>query len=226
VKAIIYCRFSPRPNAEESESIETQLDYCRKYCEEHGLEVAGEYEDRAISGDDEDRPGLWEAVDALRRGNVLVVYRLDRLARSVYLSEYIRRQVEKRKARVEAVQGGGNGESPEETFIRQVLQAEAEYSRKVTAIRTKYAMQRHQANGRRMSRRCPYGWKPDPENPRLMVKDDQEQAIIDRIVALRQAGQSLRAIRAALEAEGLGFRDRATWHHTTIQKALKRAGLA
>lgn len=80
-------------------------------------------------------------------------------------------------------------------------------------------------NDRRMSRRCPYGWKPDPENPRLMVKEEQEQAITSRIVALRQAGQSLRAIRAALGAEGLGFRHRGTWHRTTIQKVLRRAGL-
>jgi antitoxin (DNA-binding transcriptional repressor) of toxin-antitoxin stability system len=58
-----------------------------------------------------------------------------------------------------------------------------------------------------------------------MVEDTAEQETIARIVALRQAGQSLRAIRAALEAEGLGFRDRGTWHHTTIQKVLKRAGM-
>jgi DNA invertase Pin-like site-specific DNA recombinase len=226
VKAIIYARFSPRPNAEESESIETQLDYGRKYCEEHGLEVAGEYSDRALSGEDEDRPGLWAAVDALRRGNVLVVYRLDRLARSVYLSEYIRRQVEKRKARIEAVQGGGNGESPEETFIRQVLQAEAEYSRKVTAARTKYAMLRHQAAGRRMGSRIPYGWKQDPANPMLMTKDEGEQATIARIVALRKQGLTLRGIKAVLEAEGRPFRDRPTWNHTTVQKVLKRAGMS
>ena len=225
MKAIIYARFSPRPNAEESESIETQLDYCRKYCEEHGLEVGAEYSDRALSGEDEDRPGLWAAVDALRRGNVLVVYRLDRLARSVYLSEYIRRQVEKRKARIEAVQGGGNGDTPEEVFIRQVLQAEAEYSRKVTAARTRYAMLRHQAAGRRMGSRVPYGWKQDPANRARMVEDEGEQEVIRRIVSLRQEGLTLRGIVAVLQAEGLGVRDRGTWHHTTRQKVLKRAGL-
>jgi DNA invertase Pin-like site-specific DNA recombinase len=226
VKAIIYARFSPRPNAEESESIETQLDYCRKYCEEHSLEVGGEYSDRALSGDDEDRPGLWAAVDELRRGNVLVVYRLDRLARSVYLSEYIRRQVAQRKARIEAVQGGGNGGTPEEVFIRQVLQAEAEYSKKVTAARTKYAMLRHQAAGRRMGSRIPYGWKQDPVNPMLMLKDDEEQATIARIVALRKQGLTLRGIKVVLEAEGRPFRGRPGWNHTTIQKILRREGLS
>jgi hypothetical protein len=30
--AIVYARFSPRPNAGESMSIETQLDRCRAYC--------------------------------------------------------------------------------------------------------------------------------------------------------------------------------------------------
>lgn len=225
MKAIIYARFSPRPNAEESESIETQVDYCRKHCEQHGWELAGEYSDRAISGDDEDRQGLWDAVDALRRGYVLVVLRLDRLARSVYLSEYIRRQVAQRKATIDAVQGGGNGDTPEEVFIRQVLQAEAEYAKKVTAARTKYAMLRHQATGRRMGSMLPYGWHQDPSNEALMVKDDGEQAAIERIVALRKSGLTLRGIVAALAAEKREFRGRPSFRHTTVSKILRRAGL-
>jgi site-specific DNA recombinase len=206
VKAIIYARFSPRPNAAESESIETQLDYCRAHCQAQGLEIAGEFEDRALSGDDEDRPGLWAAVDALRRGYILLVYRLDRLARSVYLSEFIRREVK-------------------EVFVRQVLQAEHEYAKKVAAARTKYAMLRHQAAGRRMGSGCPYGWKRDPKNPPMMVRDEEEQAVIRRIVELRKEGKTLRGIKDILDSEGVLLRGRKGWNHMLVANIVKRAGM-
>jgi len=86
-KGVLYARFSPRRNADESESIEAQFDFCRKWCEENNVEIVGEFADRALSGGDEERPELWAAIEALERSYVLVVYRLDRLARSVYLSD-------------------------------------------------------------------------------------------------------------------------------------------
>jgi DNA-binding transcriptional MerR regulator len=76
-----------------------------------------------------------------------------------------------------------------------------------------------------MGSRIPYGWKQDPANPMLMLKDEEEQATIARIVALREEGLTLRGIKAVLEAEKRPFRGRPTWHHTVIQKVLKRAGL-
>jgi site-specific DNA recombinase len=86
MKAIVYARFSPRPDAAESESNAAQLDLCRAYAKQMGWTVTDEHQDTALSGDDEDRPGLWAALDALPRKGVLLAYKLDRLARSIYLS--------------------------------------------------------------------------------------------------------------------------------------------
>jgi len=41
------------------------------------------FEDHGISGGQARRPGLSEALDALSEGNVLVVWKLDRLGRSL-----------------------------------------------------------------------------------------------------------------------------------------------
>ena len=221
-RAVIYCRFSPRRHADESESIETQLDYCRAYCERQGFKVAGEYEDRAMSGSEEDRPGLWAALESLKRGDVLVAYKLDRLARDVYLSELIQREAQKRGATIQAVEGGANGDSPEQRMIRQVLQAFAEYERKVIAARTKAAMLRHQAAGRRMSAQAPYGWTADPADPSRWVKAPQEQAIIRRIQSLRSQGQGYRAIARTLETAGVPCRGQGGWYHATVKGILTR----
>ena len=224
-KAIIYARFSPRPDAGESESIEKQLAFCRDYCAQQKLQVVGEYEDRALSGGDEERPGLWNAIDALKREYILLAYDHSRLARDVYLSELIQRETRKKGAHIQVLAGAqGNGDTPEQSMIRQVLQAFAEYQRKVTAARTKAVMLRHQAEGRRMSYRTPYGWKQDPDNPKRLIEDKDEQEIIKRIVRERQTGKGFRQICRDLTMDGMGCRG-GPWYHQTVKSILKRQGI-
>lgn len=222
-KAILYARFSPRRNAEESESIETQLELCRAYCAHQKIEIAGEYFDRALSGASADRPGLWCAVGILRRGDTLVVYRLDRLARSVFLSHIIQRAVEKAGARIASASGEGTwSDTPEDALIRNILIALAEYERKVIATRTQVAMLRHQAKGRKMSHVCPYGWQDDPDRPGYMVGNDEERGVIRLIIEQHEAGRSPAAIGAWLVAQGITCRGRIVWHRRSISRILKR----
>lgn len=222
-RAVIYARFSPRRNAEECESIETQMELCRAYCGKHGYAVAGEFQDRERSGDDEDRPGLWDAIAALGHGNVLIVYKLDRLARLVYLSEVIRRQVERAGARIESVnEQSTNGDTPEDALIRQILQAFGEYEKKVIAARTSAAMRRHQLAGRRMGRtdRLPYGWKIDPADPKRMIEDTQEVAAMAAAKALKATGMSLRQIGIALAISGYPPRTGTRWSAEAVRSIL------
>src|SRR5437870_5093362 len=58
--AIVYARWSPRPNAEDCLSIETQLDRCRAYCQGNEYEIVQEYQEPNVSGDD-CRPELEKA---------------------------------------------------------------------------------------------------------------------------------------------------------------------
>jgi hypothetical protein len=40
---VLYARFSPRPNAEECDSVEKQLERCRAYSLGHGYTVDAEH---------------------------------------------------------------------------------------------------------------------------------------------------------------------------------------
>jgi site-specific DNA recombinase len=233
-KAVIYCRFSPRRNAEECESNETQEHYCRKFCDKHGYEVVGVFADADLSGSDEDRPGLWDAVDALKRGYVLVTYKADRLARGVYLDEAIRRSVAKAGGLVEVVEGSPNGEEPQDVLIRQVLAAFAEYERKVIAARTRAAMRRHQLSGRAMSKLTPFGTREGTPvkivdgNGKLTMRrtlepDETEQEILAMILAMHKAGETYRGIARAIEAKGYKPRG-ATWNHHLVRSIVARYG--
>lgn len=226
MKAVIYARFSPRRNEDTCESNDTQIELCQAYCQRQGHTVGAIYQDKALSGDTEDRPGLWDAVDALRKGDVLVVYKLDRLARDVYLSCEIERAVEKRGARILSTTGEGTwNDSPEDEMIRGIIRVVAQYERKVMAARTKAAMLRHQRNGRRMSNRIPYGWMPDPDDPARMLKDEGEQAVVERIIELAGRKYNPRHIARTLAGEGVMARTGRMFGHNTILAILRRVGV-
>lgn len=222
--AVIYARFSDRPGAESCESIEAQLERCRAFCGSRSLKVRLETSDRAKSGADglNERPGLLEALESLSKGDVLVVARRDRLARGVMLMCILEREIESSGATVLSAAGEGTeSQNPESKLIRHVLDAVAEYERELIRLRTKLAMRRHQATGRRMSSKLPYGMKNDPENASRMLPEPLEQAVIERIKALRSEGLALRHICETLTLEGLTCRG-GPWHHKTIGQILAR----
>jgi site-specific DNA recombinase len=219
-RSILYARFSPRPDADESQSCEQQRAACTRYCAAKGYSCVDKdyYEDRSASGDDADRPGLWAAIGALRRGNVLVVRWRSRLARDVYLAEHIRRAVETAGARIEAAEEQ-NGETPDDRFIQQILAAFAEREKRIIAIRTKYAMLRHQRNGRYMGGEPPYGWRT--EDGRLL-QDPDEQHTLGYILEMRERGVSLREIAERLGLKGRPARGGGAWSHGSVAKILRR----
>ncbi len=227
-RAELYARFSPRKDPGKSQSIETQLDLCREFCARTGLEVVAEFSDRSLSGADAARPGLWDAINALKRRWTLVVWKFDRLARDAFLSHLIERRLEKRGARVMSASGEGTIEAgllPAERLRLGVLRLFAEFERDMIRQRTREAMRHHQANGRRMSDRCPFGWTRDLDNPALLVRDEAEQAVMGQMIKMRQTGTSLRDIARRLQAKGVCCRGRPTWHPRTIGRILSRAGV-
>lgn len=221
--AITYARFSPRPNGAECESIEVQQEAIRKYCSENGYTIEAEYADRNASGADRKRPGLWAAMDALKRGWTLMAYQLDRLSRDEYITYMIRQECEKRKVSIISVRDEGTWtDSPSSRLVRKILQALAECEREVTGERTSLAMRRHQRNGRRMSGLLPYGFRADPADKGKLLKDETEQAGLKLMQTMREGGASWNNICKELTARGYKPRG-AKWYTGSVLKIVRRA---
>jgi site-specific DNA recombinase len=221
--AIIYTRFSPHRNRnKESESCDTQEALCRTLAKVENLFVKQVVHDPDISGKDEYRENLWLAINAMEKGDVLLVYKRDRLARNVYLSEQINRSVKKKGGRILAVAGDIEGDGPEQEMIRQVLAAISEYERKLISMRTSHAMRHHMRNGRRMSSKCPYGWKQDPDDDARMVANDEELDAIDRVLELYAENKSYRKTAEAMNDEMPDLSRSKSWTHRTIGRIMRR----
>jgi hypothetical protein len=59
---------------------------------------------------------------------------------------------------------------------------------------------------------------------RQLVPDPDEQAVLERIRALRAEGRSLREIATALTAEGYRPKRAATWHPGSLRLIVNRHG--
>ena len=165
-----------------------------------------------MSGHNKQRDGLWAAIAALKRGYVLVVRWHHRLAKDTQLAHYIRRSVRAKGATIEAVEGV-NGEDPASMMQRKILEAFDEYERKMTCERTSAGMLRNQRNGQRMSAKVPYGTSRDPDDKARLVENEAEQAVIERILALRADGLNYHAICRQLDADGTKPRSK-KWRHS------------
>lgn len=226
MNAVIYARFSPRPSAEECDSVEKQIARCMAYCKANDYRILVVYGDKELSGGRADnRPGLQEALRvACATKAVVVTYSLDRLARNTVDALEISKRLHKHGANWASVQERIDTSTPMGRFVYTLMAALAQLQREQTSDRTSKAMQHHQKNGRRMSERLPYGYRPHPDDPAHMVPDDDEQRIIERICNLYSAGHRLREIGRILEETGDTCRNGGPWYHTTIRRILIREG--
>jgi len=187
-----------------------QLERCRAYSEGHGYTVVAEYKDKDLPGARADnRPGLQKAISAAcKRKAVLVVFSLSRLARCTRDAIDLAASLSTAGADLAVIQENVNTRSPMGRFVFILFSALAELEREQVAERTSADMLRHQAKGRRMTRadRCPYGWRPDPSDPDLLVEDADEQTTIRRIWEERRVGRGLREIARRLDAAGIACR--------------------
>ena len=231
-KAVIYTRFSPQKNSELSQSCHTQESICRRYAKDKGYSVTRVLNDKDVSGADDYRPKLWESIESLGKGDVLIVYKRDRLARNVYLSEQINRLVTKRCGTIEAVSGDIDGNGPEHIMVRQMLASVAEYERKLIAKRTSHAMTQHQKDGFLMSRYAPYGTEQNEDDVAAKVDDptvrvrlepvEIEQEAIEVIQRFVDDGGNSHSIAIKMNRVMPEAARSGKWNATTVARIMKR----
>lgn len=106
-----------------------------------------------ISGAKADRPGLAEALAYLRPGDSLVVWRLDRLGRSLKHLIEIVENLEGRKAGFISLQEGFDTTTSGGKLIFQIFGALAEFERNVIRERTNAGLAAARARGRKGGRK-------------------------------------------------------------------------
>ena len=163
----LYARVSTEDQAER-QTVRAQLDFLRKYCDLHNLPVAGEYLDDGISGSvalDRREAGQRLATDAeAGRFGIVLVYRLDRLGRSLASLLAAHDLLAARGVAIRSVTEPFDTTTSIGTFLFQLLGSLAQLERSTIADRMSLGRNRVAGEGRYTGGPIPLGYDLDADN--------------------------------------------------------------
>lgn len=131
-----YARVSTEDQLNDAQLIELRAAGCHEIFEEHG------------SGASRVRPILARLLHEIKPGDILVVVRLDRLARSVSHLLLVIEQLEGKGAHFRSLQDPIDTSTPQGMFSLQVLGAVAQLERSLISERTKAGIKAAKARGK------------------------------------------------------------------------------
>lgn len=223
MKVILYYRVSSEEQASGGHSLAAQLAKLRAYAALYDLEIVAEVEDAGVSAKTIDRPGLDEALAMLDAGEAdgIVVTKLDRLSRSVadwntLIEGYFG---EKAGKNLFSVGDSIDTRTAAGRLVLNILMSVAQWEREAIGERTRDVLRHKIANGERVGR-VRYGYALTADG--RLVEDENEQAGISTMKALRAEGRSLRQIAAKLDGDGFPTKDGRPWAAATIKRILER----
>lgn len=210
MKVFGYTRVSGQ-SQNEGDGPERQECAIRAFCNTHNLPLL-QFHHEAITGKTEAlaRPVFSEL---LACANVIVVEKMDRLARDLVVSELLLRECRAQKIKVYAADQGlldmaGDCDEPGRKLIRQILGAVAEFEKSTIVMRMNAARQRIIAKGDRCGGAYPYGYYEGEARIKQLAQDFQK------------AGQSLNQIAALLNEAGLKPRFGKQWNKFSVNRIL------
>lgn len=121
-----------------------------------------------FSGSQKERPQLNELLDFLREHDTIVVWRLDRLGRSLRDLLGLVAQIQKKGASLVSLNDAIDTTTPQGTLVFHIFAALAEFERQLIRERTKAGLQSARARGRHGGR--PRGLSQDAENKAAAVE--------------------------------------------------------
>jgi DNA invertase Pin-like site-specific DNA recombinase len=225
VKAVGYIRVSSTTQL-DGYGLAAQEADIRKAAKAHGLKLTQVFRDEGVSGSLEAalRPGLAEALARVESGdaNVLLVPRLDRLARRLTIQEAALAQVWRHGGLMIAADHGevarDDPDDPMRTAMRQMMGVFAQLERSMIVARLRRGREMKRATGGYAAGRPRYGYRADGGS---LVPVPEEQRAITLARRLRKRGLSYRQLADRLEAEGLLPRSGGRWHPAMVSRLMK-----
>lgn len=230
-RAVAVVRVSLGSMAEQGVSLDAQRASVEAYAKAMELDLVEVVEDPGVSGAVPlaQRPGGRRVLELIERGEVAAVIapKLDRLFRDAADALAVTREWDRRGIALHLLDVRLDTSSPVGRLFFSLLAAFSEWERAAIASRTSAALQHLAAMGVMLGGE-PLGRRRSTERDadgRLVVVDAPDEIeTVERILALRAQGASLRAIAAALDAEGrprkLGG---ARWSPSVVRAVIERA---
>lgn len=204
-RAIVLRRVSGDEQFKGGHSLDSQQEDCFAYAAEKGYAVVADLCE-VNSGDYlDERDGLWEARQMMRRkeAEVLVVWKLDRLSRNTDYQSVILYEAGKYEVRVESVLEVID-DTPAGRLNRQIRGIVADLERQNIRERSMRGRKRRAEAGEFLpGRKAPYAYRWADDRKTKLEKDPQTEHIMDEIIVMLRNGWGLREVARHLTTTGV-----------------------
>lgn len=203
----------------EGDGFPRQLAAVEGYAKANGMTLARVFREEGVSGTKEleNRPALQQLLASVNGRNVSVVLveKLDRLARDLMIQETILRDLQRRGVvLVSTMEPDLCSNDPSRKLVRQIMGCIAEYEKSMIVSKLAGARQRMRAKTGACEGRKPYG------------EHKGERRVIERILVLRSAGAAMDTIAETLNTEGLKPRSGKQWYGSSVRNVLLRQSVS
>jgi DNA invertase Pin-like site-specific DNA recombinase len=163
---------------------------------------------------------MLDAINSLKKTDILVVAKRDRLGRDPLVLAMIESAVSRKGAKIISAAGEGTDrDDPASCLMRRMIDAFSEYERLIIGARTKAALKTKKDKGQRVGH-IPFGCKL-AENSVNLEQNEVESSVINNMKELRAKGLSIRDIAIALNKRSLLNREGAKWNHASLHRVMK-----
>ncbi|KAF0810061.1 site-specific integrase protein [Alcanivorax sp. S71-1-4] len=223
-RCAVYCRVSSDERLDQSfNSIDAQKEaghaFIKSQTHEGWIAVADDYDDGGFSGGNMERPALRRLLADIEAGriDIVVVYKIDRLSRS--LADFARmvEVFDRCGVSFSAVTQQINSATSMGRLMLNVLLSFAQFEREVTGERIRDKIAASKAKGMWMGGPLPLGY--DVQN-RLLVVNEAEAAVVRRIFADFARDRSTTHMVRNYAAEGIRTKTGRTFCKQSIYKLL------
>ena len=227
-RVVGYVRVSTLKQASEGVSLAAQEAKLRAYCLAMDLDLVAVEADEGVSAKGlKGRAGLARALARIDAGEAsgLIVTKLDRLTRSVRDFGALVEGYFATRADLLSLADSIDTRTAAGRLVLNVLVSVSQWEIETTKERTRDALAHLKAEGVKLGGAA-LGWKRgeacDADGRRFVEAVEAEVAAVERALALKAEGLSLRAIAARLEAEGFATKRGGRWQAETVRKVLAR----
>lgn len=214
--AVIYVRYSS--HSQRDVSIEQQIRACRRFAERQCISIVDVYEDRALTGTNDKRPGFQKMIQDAKKGlwDYVIVYTLDRFARDRYDSAVYKRQL--KDAGVKVLSAMENiSDDPTGILMESLLEGLAEYYSKELSQKIRRGMSDN-ASKCMVNGSLPLGFVRGPDG-RYAI-DEAEAEIVREVYRRVKDGDRLCEIIDDMNERGIRTKKGKAWNKSSFNKLL------
>lgn len=215
VIAGLYPRVSTDDQVREGFSLDEQEKEMKKLCMYKNYQIYKVYREEGVSAKNMNRPKFQEMMQDLKDGKInrIIVYKLDRLTRSIQDLEVICKLIEKYHCSLDSVSEEINTDTAMGVFFIRMTTILAQLEIERTSERTKFGLKGAAKNGH-FCGKAPIGYRKI--NKKLVI-DDLESEVVKEIFDDYVNGLSVCTITKKLNNKNALNRN---WRTTTIDRML------